>query len=401
MTSQTALSPELSLIVPTYNERENIESLVERVHRSLSDYDYELIVVDDNSPDGTSELAQRLSQKYPVRVIVRKDERGLASAVVAGFREARGKVLGVIDADLQHPPELIPSLLKEIREGADVTIGSRYVPGGGLEGWSMKREIISKVAKMMATLLLPQIRKIKDPLAGFFLFRKEVIEGVTLNPIGYKILLEVLIMGNAGRVTEVPYTFRNRERGKSNLNAREQISYLKHLYRLAKSKGWIVRFLKFCAVGVSGAGVNLGLLRLFVEVAGLQENLAVAISYQISILSNFALNEVWTFRDRRIPGRKSVFVRATKFILVSEVGWGINMAVFALMFNVAGIYYIVAEVIAIAVAMMWNFISNVAWTWRTEPGGINPLIILFKIKKFFRRFVGQGGGGTAAPKGGK
>jgi len=366
MISQTKLSPELSLVVPTYNERENIVPLVERVHRSLCDYDYELIVVDDNSPDGTSELAQSLSQKYPLRVIVRKGERGLASAVVAGFREARGSVLGVIDADLQHPPELIPALLNEIREGADVTIASRYVPGGGLEGWSMKREVISKVAKMMATFLLPQIRRIKDPLAGFFLFKREVIAGVELNPIGYKILLEVLIMGKASRVTEIPYTFKERERGKSNLNAKEQISYLKHLFRLAKSRGWIIRFLKFCAVGASGAGVNLGLMALFVEVAGLSKIAFQPLAYEISILTNFALNEVWTFRDRRLPAPKSVFIRALKFNLVSLVGWGINFAVYLFMLNVLGIHYIVSLVIAIAVAMTWNFISNVSWTWRTK-----------------------------------
>ena len=371
MKSQSASNPELSLIVPTYNERENIVPLMEQIHKSLSAYSYELIVVDDNSPDGTSELAKSLSFKYPVSVIVRTTERGLASAVVAGFNQARGEVLGVIDADLQHPPEFIPALLKAIRDGADVAIASRYIPGGGIEGWTFKRKVISKGAKLPANLLLSSVRKIKDPLSGFFLFKRKVIDGVVLSPTGYKILLEVLVRGNANHVVEVPYTFKERERGKSNLTAKEQINYLKHLYRLAWDKGGIKRFLKFCVVGASGAGVNLGFLALFVEVAGLDKIIAQVPSYEISILTNFALNEAWTFRDRRLPGTRSVLVRAVKFNLVSLVGWGINFAVYTLALKVAGINYIVSQVIAIAVAMMWNFFSNVTWTWRTKPKGDN------------------------------
>jgi dolichol-phosphate mannosyltransferase len=367
MKSQSSSNPELSLIVPTYNERENIVPLVERIHKSLFNYNYELIVVDDNSPDGTSELAKSLSSQYPVSVLVRTTERGLASAVVAGFNQAKGDVLGVIDADLQHPPEFIPDLLNAIRGGADVAIASRYVPGGGIEGWTLKRKIISKGAKLPANLLLSSARKIKDPLSGFFLFKKKVIDGAVLSPTGYKILLEVLARGNASHVVEVPYTFKERERGKSNLTAKEQINYLKHLYRLAWDEGGIKRFLKFCVVGASGAGVNLGFLALFVEVAGLNKIVAQIPSYEISILTNFAFNEFWTFSDRRTPGLGPFLMRALKFNLVSLVGWGINLAVYALALKVAGINYIVSQVIAIAVAMMWNFFSNVAWTWKTKP----------------------------------
>lgn len=360
-------NPELSLIVPTYNERENIVPLVERIHKSLSNYNYELIVVDDNSPDQTSELAKTLSSKYPVSVIVRTTERGLASAVVAGFKQAKGDVLGVIDADLQHPPEFIPDLLNAIRNGADVAIASRYIPGGGIEGWTLKRKIISIGAKLPANLLLSSARKIKDPLSGFFLFKKKVIDGATLSPTGYKILLEVLVRGNANKVIEVPYTFKERERGRSNLTSKEQINYLKHLFRLAWDDGGIKRFLKFCVVGASGAGVNLGFLALFVEVAGMSKIWAQIPAYEISILTNFAFNEFWTFSDRRTPGLQPFLIRALKFNLVSLIGWGINFSVYTLALKVAHINYIVSEVIAIAVATMWNFLSNVAWTWKTKP----------------------------------
>jgi len=376
MGSQSALNPsmnsgqavELSLIAPTYNEKENIVPLVERVHKALSQYDYELIIVDDNSPDGTAQLANSLSSKYPLKVIVRTTERGLASAVVAGFSQAGGQVLGVIDADLQHPPEAIPALLDAIRGGADVAIGSRYVEGGGIEGWSTKREIISIGAKTIARLLLSSVKGIKDPLAGFFLFRREVIEGAVLAPTGYKILLEVLVKGNASQVVEVPYIFKERERGKSNLTFNEQLNFLKHLSHLAWFEGKIKRLIKFCIVGASGFCVNLGLLAIFVEVVGMHKVWAQIPSYQISILTNFMFNDFWTFSDRRTPGLKSFLIRAVKFNLVSQVGWGINISVYYVALNFAGIYYIVSQIIAVAVATMWNFFSNLIWTWRQKQG---------------------------------
>lgn len=366
MESQNALNVELSLIAPTYNEKENIVPLVERVHKALSQYDYELIIVDDNSPDGTAQLANSLSSKYPLKVIVRTTERGLASAVVAGFSQAGGQVLGVIDADLQHPPEAIPALLDAIRGGADVAIGSRYVEGGGIEGWSTKREIISIGAKTIARLLLSSVKGIKDPLAGFFLFRREVIEGAVLAPTGYKILLEVLVRGNASQVVEVPYIFKERERGKSNLTFNEQLNFLKHLSHLAWFEGNITRFLKFCAVGASGTFVYLGLLALFTEIAGLFYILSAAIGYEISILNNFTWNELWTFRDRRASAEGSVLTRAIKFNLVSLIGWGIHTAMLAFFTEVVSLFYIISAMIAIFSAMLWNFFVNVKWTWRQK-----------------------------------
>ena len=366
MKSRNSPNPELSLIVPTYCEGQNIATLIERVHKALSQDSYELIVVDDNSPDGTSELAQSLSKDYPVRVIVRKNERGLASAVVHGFKQASGEILGVIDADLQHPPEVLPELLVGIRSGAEVAIASRYVKGGGSEGWSMTRKIISRASKVLAALLLPSIRRIKDPLSGFFLLRREVIEGVELSPTGYKILLEVIVKGKAGEIAEVPYIFREREKGESNLNAGEGMDYLKHLYRLAGSGGTI-RFIKFCLVGLSGVLVNEGLLWLLTEGMGLYYVLSAAIAIETAILTNFILNDIWTFRDRRSPGIKSVLGRGLKFNLVSVGGLGINMAILWTFTEVVGISYLVSNLIGIAGATVWNFTINTLWTWRANP----------------------------------
>jgi dolichol-phosphate mannosyltransferase len=221
-------------VVPTYNEKENVNQLVERLGKALAGRKYEIVFVDDNSKDGTAEAAKALTKRYPVRVLVRKTERGLASAVVHGFNNTTSDVIGVIDADLQHPPEVVADLLKAIDDGADVAIGSRYVKGGGCEGWSLTRRIISKGAIFLSHICLPRIRRIHDPVAGFFMLKRNVITGADLRPTGYKILLEILIAGKYEKVTEVPFIFKVREKGESKLSSKTQIDYLKHLNSLMK-----------------------------------------------------------------------------------------------------------------------------------------------------------------------
>jgi len=261
------MNPELSLIVPTYNEADNIAALASRVHDALALHcRYELIVVDDDSPDGTADLARSLDSKYPIKVIVRHKERGLATAVLEGFRHASGEILGVIDADLQHPPEMIPNLLPHVRNGADAVVASRYEPGGGTEKWTWQRQLVSKGARTLAHILLPSSKKSTDPLSGFFLFKRQAMDGIELRPIGYKILLEILVRGRVGKVASVPYTFTGREAGESKYNVHEQISYLRHILRLMPADSGVRRFVKFCLVGSSGVVVNMGLLWLFTEV---------------------------------------------------------------------------------------------------------------------------------------
>ena len=360
---QDQSSIQLSIIVPTYNERENIPTLVSRVHQALEGYKYELIVVDDNSPDGTAQIAESLSEKYPVRVICRKTERGLATAVVTGFNQAKGEVLGVIDADLQHPPERIPELLHAIHKGADVAIGSRYIPGGGMEGWSRMRQLMSKVATLVARISLPSVRKVNDPMSGFFLLRKGVIDDVELKPVGYKILLEILARGHVKGVAEIPYVFRERERGESKLNITEQRSYLQHVIKLAANERGVRRFIQFCLVGTSGVGVNLFLLWLLHGEFGLSHHISGIISIEASVLSNFILNDTWTFRDRR---RGYFAARALKFNVVSIVGAGINFALFSALTDVVELHYILSMLAGIAAATAWNFGVNFLWTWRKE-----------------------------------
>jgi len=231
-TTQENQVPALSLIVPTYNEAENLPELVRRVRSAMRGYSYEVIVVDDDSPDGTAEVAEALSHECPIKVVVRKAERGLASAVVTGFRHSAAPVLGVMDADLQHPPEQLPLLMEEIYSGADLVVASRYSPGGGTVGWSIGRIFISRAATYLGRSVLSAARRTPDPLSGFFLLRREVIDGVELRPSGYKILLEVLTRGRANRVASVPYVFHKRSKGRSKLGVREQANYLFQLMSL-------------------------------------------------------------------------------------------------------------------------------------------------------------------------
>jgi dolichol-phosphate mannosyltransferase len=222
----------LSVVVPTYNEVGSVPKLAERLHTALGARDWELVIVDDGSPDGTADIAAALAPRIPTNVVRRAGKGGLASAVIAGFAAARGDILVVMDADLSHPPELVPALLSAIEDGADLAVGSRYVAGGGVEDWPIKRQIVSRVACLMGSALVP----VRDATSGFFALRRSVIDGVTLNPIGFKIGFEVIARGRYRSVVEVPYTFRDRELGASKFGRREVGQYVVQLGQIARDK---------------------------------------------------------------------------------------------------------------------------------------------------------------------
>ncbi len=222
----------LSVVVPTYNEAGSVTGLAERLHAALSGRDWELVIVDDGSPDGTADLAAALAPRIPTNVVRRAGKAGLASAVVAGFAAARGDVLVVMDADLSHPPEVVPALVDALAGGADLAVGSRYVKGGGVMDWPLKRRVVSRIACLMGNVLVP----VRDATSGFFALKRSVIDGVTLNPIGFKIGFEVIARGRYTRVVEVPYTFRDRELGASKFGRREIVQYIVQLGQVAKDK---------------------------------------------------------------------------------------------------------------------------------------------------------------------
>ena len=217
----------VSVIVPTYNEAGNIEATIRKVSGMLSDNQIngEIIVVDDNSPDGTPEIASRLSDTCPVRVFVRSNERGLATAVKRGFELARGDICLVIDADLSHPLDKIPEMIHPILQGnCDMTVGSRYIARGGCEGWSLRRRLIRKVSGFLAR----GVTNLSDPTTGFMAIKRSLLDGLNLDPVGWKIVLEVIVRAKP-RVIEIPIIFVDRKQGESKMSSsiiKEAISLL-------------------------------------------------------------------------------------------------------------------------------------------------------------------------------
>jgi dolichol-phosphate mannosyltransferase len=224
---------ELSVVIPTYKEAKNLRELYDRIFKTLRLYDFEVIFVDDNSPDGTAELAQKIGGVYGnVQVLKRNGKNGLSSAVLDGIGLARSDIVVVMDADLQHPPEALLGMVEKAFEGYDIVVGSRYIPGGSIANWSALRRCISKGGILLAHALLPETRAVKDPVSGFFMFRKQVIDRKEINASGFKILIEILMKGNHRSLAEVPFRFRSRQKGDSKFDARVIMDYIIFILKL-------------------------------------------------------------------------------------------------------------------------------------------------------------------------
>lgn len=230
-------SHKLGLVIPTLNEAGNIPVLLDRISESLSslDIDYEIIVVDDDSQDGTAEVAEEYARKDSrVRVFVRKGERGLAGAVIHGWERTDADLLGVIDADLQHPPEVLPSLLTPVLNGTDIAIASRYANGNGASDWNKFRLFVSRAGTLATAPLQRKDLRVKDPLSGFFIVRRECLQDVELQPEGFKILLEILVKGRIRKAIEVPFRFGNRHAGESKASFKVALQYFTLLGKLSR-----------------------------------------------------------------------------------------------------------------------------------------------------------------------
>lgn len=372
----------LSLVIPTYNEGKNIHNVV-RILSGLLDADipgeYELIVVDDNSPDRTWELALALIPEYPqLRVMRRQHERGLSSAVIRGWQAARGEVLGVIDGDLQHPPHVLLQLFQEMESGADLAVASRHVEGGGVSSWSMVRRFLSRGAQLIGLVVLPGVLgRVTDPMSGYFMVRRTSIAGSTLNPVGYKILIEVLGRGKVRSVAEVGYVFQERLEGESKVTWKQYIDYLHHLVRLRIDSGRIGRFtqslgfpigrfIRFGLVGFSGVFVDLTVFYLLRTVLGFGLTRSTIISAEVAIFNNFLWNDLWTFGDvsQRQQQTGQRLKRLLKFNIICLAGVVLQALIVNLLFNVLGINEYLAKLMAIAAVTLWNFWINMKLSWR-------------------------------------
>ncbi len=352
----------LSIIVPTFKERENLPELLKRIFKVFEKEDIkgEVIVVDDNSQDGTEEFVKEYSENKAVRAVVRKNEKGLASACVEGFKAATGDVLLVMDADLQHPPEKIPGLLNAISDGADIAIGSRYAKGGSLGDWGIGRKIVSKGASGLASLFFGKLKNVEDKESGFFAFKRSVIENVDLKPVGYKILLEILVVGSYNRVEEVGFEFGLRKKGDSKLGVSVIFSYIFHLWHLLWISGKAVQIFKFCLVGLVGVGVNLGVL-YFLTNLGVFYLYSGVIAIECSLLTNFFINRGWTFKveSKNVSFTKSLVLDH----ITRSIGMLINFACLFVLTEYFGLFYIFSMLVGIGFATMWNFFGNIKWVW--------------------------------------
>lgn len=249
-----------SLIIPTFNERENIEELIDTCEKVFMDanIDYEILVVDDNSPDKTWEIVQELSRKrIKVKLILRKEERGLSPSVIEGFNAAEGDIYGVIDADFQHPPEIITEMIKKmIKNDSDIVIASRYTQGGKIEDWNFLRRISSLAATSFSKLLLNNsLKNVTDPVSGCFIINSSIYYADNLNPKGFKILLELLAKLNINKIDEVPYSFNLRKHGESKFGSREIFIYLMQVLKLSVHTKEFLNSKVFILLGISLAVV--------------------------------------------------------------------------------------------------------------------------------------------------
>jgi dolichol-phosphate mannosyltransferase len=355
----------VSIVVPTYKEKDNILTLVKRVNNSLSQYNYEIVIVDDDSGDGTAELVSSLSVEFPVKIIIRKNKRGLASAVVDGIASLNSEKVIVMDADLQHPPEVLPAIVNAL-ENNDFVMGSRYIKGGSPGQWKLSRKIISAVANLLALPLAPRV---KDRMSGFFGFKRAFVDTASLSPTGWKIGLEILVRNKFKAVTEVPYTFEQRSSGISKLSRRIIWQYLQQLLDLYSYK---YQILNFMVVGGIGYVINLVLYYLLLLIpvfktirwSWLGEGdrnylLPFVFSSLVAMASNYLLNRISTFKGWK--EQKSGFAR---YMAMGIVTLFMDMALLVLFVKYAGFPYVPAAAVAILIAFIARFIIARTWIWK-------------------------------------
>jgi dolichol-phosphate mannosyltransferase len=358
-----------SIIVPTYNERENVRTLTARITDVLKDSEasYEIWFIDD-SDDDTPRVLAELSKTYPqVRYYHRTHERGLGTAVVEGFRRASGEFLIVMDADLQHPPEVLPAVMERLLQGVDVVIPSRFVEGGSDGGLIGIRKLISWTARKMGQLALRRLRDVSDCTGGFFGVRRSVIDGVDLRPIGWKILIEVLAKGRYRTVHEIPYRFIARDAGESKMSLREQWNYVRHLVRLIATLPEERRFYLFCMIGLLGVLVNLVAMSAFLHLFHIPVLAASVLASLVAMIHNFVWNDrvTWHGHARRVRWQR--WLQLPMFMAISAVGIAITAAV-AQAFVWLHAPGLLGQCVGIAIATFWNFTANNRWTWAAKYG---------------------------------
>ncbi|ESQ13340.1 MAG TPA: glycosyltransferase family 2 protein [Chromatiaceae bacterium] len=356
---------ELSVILPTYNERDNISALVTRLHSCLQGIEWEAIFVDDDSQDGTADRVREIARAdRRVRVLHRVGRRGLASACIEGMLSSSAPYLAVMDADLQHDEQLLPAMLTALKaDSLDMAIGSRYVPGGSTGAWSADRAFASRFATRLSEWILKT--PLQDPMSGFFMLRRDILHEAlpNLSAIGFKILLDIISSTKQVlRVRELPYTFRARQAGESKLDSMVIWEYLMLLLDKSLGRYVPVRFIPFAMIGGLGVFVHMAVLWLAFQGAGFSFAVGQGIAALVAMTSNFFINNLFTYRDRRLEGWGLVkgwisFSIACSIGAISNVG----IATYLFEANTAG--WISSALIGIVVGAVWNYAVTSVYTW--------------------------------------
>jgi dolichol-phosphate mannosyltransferase len=355
----------LSLIIPTYNERENLPILIPSIITLLRPLiPFEIIVVDDNSPDKTGEIVEKMSKTFPeVHLIRRYKEKDLSGAVITGFQAAKGDILGVIDADLQHDETILPMMLEGLKE-VPLVVASRYL-NGSVANFSLWRKIISWGGKKLAQTVLKV--NLTDPLSGFFVMRRELFESCAheLNPRGFKVLLEIIYRSKVETIMEVPYVFKPRLHGASKLNSLISLNYLMSIYDLVFGQVFPVRGLQYCIVGLWGTTINLVLL-FFLTHWGMSLEPALALSILVAMMSNYLINNAWTFQKYRHYGLRQLAKVFFPFVGICSTGAFLNFCVAIVLAEKLHMNIYVANLIGIIISAIWNFKLTEGVIWKVK-----------------------------------
>jgi len=358
----------VSIVVPTYKEAENIPELVKKIDEAMKEkYSYEVIIVDDNSNDGIDKkVDQLLSEKYNVTLKVRTNERGLSSAVIAGLKISKGDIFLVMDADLSHPPEKVPEMIDQIiMNDADFVIGSRFVKGGGAAHFNWFRKLNAWVSKMLAR----PFSNATDPMAGFFAFPKHIIDGKydLLNPLGFKIGLEIIVKGAPKNLKEIPIQFQERLHGESKLSLKEQLYYVLHIVRLYEYKYQsLAELVKFSIIGGIGTIVNLFVVFITFDLLDISYMISLIIGFIIALTVNFVLNRKFTFANAK---EGHLLKQYTAFSTTCIFGFIVNWVVSVSLFKSIPFfkkYYLLTTLIGIVCGLIFNFVGSKFFVFRKK-----------------------------------
>jgi dolichol-phosphate mannosyltransferase len=357
-------APELSIIVPTFNEQANIPILVERLARLLASCDWEIVFVDDNSPDGTAAAARAIGETDSrVRCIRRIGRRGLAGACLEGMLSSQARYVAVMDADLQHDEAQLVPMLDTLRTGrADLVVASRYLEGGSAAGLSKRRSRVSRWSTALVHHLLGI--ELTDPMSGHFMIRRDAVEELApaLSSQGFKILLDIMATARGRlRTVELPSEFRERQHGESKLDSKIALDFAALLTAKLTNDAVSARFLLFCLVGLTGIAVHLCILRLLL-VAALSFGAAQALATVGAIAWNFVLNNLFTYRDQRLTGWHFL-TGLIRFQVICAIGAISNVGIATWIYDYHNVWWI-AGLGGAAIGTVWNFVVSAAFVWR-------------------------------------